>query len=254
MFKQRLPWSDYTDDQELGQEPDEPLEIESRNWKRYLQWSGIVTATLLLVPVLMILSMRWIAPRTSAYMLLYSPKQTTIHHRWVPWSAISPHMPIAVVAAEDQKFPHHFGFDFEAIGDALEENKRRKRPRGASTISQQVSKNLFLWSGGGYFRKGLEAVLTVLIEVLWPKKRILEVYLNIAEFGPGVYGVGAASQIYFHKPAAALLEPEAALLAAVLPNPRRLRVQYPSPYVQERAWEIQRQITGLGGPGYLNLN
>ncbi len=186
-------------------------------------------------------------------MLQYGAGRSKPHYQWVPWKEISPHMTIAVVAAEDQKFPHHWGFDLDAISNALEENRRRSRPRGASTISQQVAKNLFLWPGRSYLRKGLEAYFTVFIELLWPKRRILEIYLNIAEFGPGVFGVGAASRAYFKKPPSKLLPGEAAILAAVLPNPRRLKAASPSDYVQQRAFQILRQMNRLGGPGFLKI-
>jgi monofunctional glycosyltransferase len=252
MLKNKFPWSDWSDDPELGQTESAPCKNNPLYWRRIWQWSWKIVAGLVITSTLMTLSLRWIAPRTSAFMSLYGPKQTTLRYQWVPWSKMSSHLPIAIVAAEDQKFPNHWGFDLEAIGDALEENKQRSRPRGASTISQQVAKNLFLWSGRSYLRKGLEAYFTIQIELLWPKKRILEVYLNIAQFGPDIYGVGAASQAYFHKPPAELLQWEAALLAAVLPNPHRLSAKYPSEYVQQRAAEIQHQIDGLGGPGYLS--
>ncbi|MBP6597457.1 MAG: monofunctional biosynthetic peptidoglycan transglycosylase, partial [Arenimonas sp.] len=164
---------------------------------------------------------------------------------------LSPHLPIALVAAEDQKFPQHRGFDLDAIDKALDSNARGGRVRGGSTISQQTAKNLFLWSGGGYFRKGLEAWYTLLIEAMWPKRRILEVYANIAEFGDGVYGAEAAAQQYFGKPASDLSAAEAARLAAVLPNPKKYNAEHPGPYVQRRAAWIQRNVRNLGGPGYL---
>ena len=126
------------------------------------------------------------------------------HYDWVDLEQISPHAALAVIAAEDQQFPFHTGFDMKSIREAVRENAHRKRPRGASTITQQVAKNLFLWNGASYVRKGIEAWLTVLIEALWPKERILEVYLNIAQFGRGVYGVEAASQKFYRKPAARL--------------------------------------------------
>jgi monofunctional biosynthetic peptidoglycan transglycosylase len=160
-------------------------------------------------------------------------------------------MRLAVVAAEDQKFPHHWGFDFESIEDAVQHKGPRGRLRGASAITQQVARNLFLWPGRSYIRKGLEAYFTVLLEGLWPKRRILEVYLNIAEFGDGAYGVYAASQTFFSKRPAELQTQEAALLAAVLPNPARLHVRNPSAYVHERAGWIEEQMTRLGGPAYL---
>lgn len=158
-------------------------------------------------------------------------------HQWVPWERISKNAALAVIAAEDQKFLEHDGFDFEAIGKAVDDAQRGRRLRGASTISQQVSKNLFLWGGQNWFRKGLEVWFTVWIEFLWPKERILEVYLNSAQFGHGVWGVQAASRAYFGKDAAKLTRPEAAALAAVLPSPNYYRVVNPGPYIRRRqAW------------------
>ena len=160
-------------------------------------------------------------------------------------------MALAVIAAEDQKFPDHHGFDVESISTQLEKKAAGKRARGASTISQQVAKNLFLWSGRSYMRKGFEAYFTVLIECFWPKRRILEVYLNIAEFGDGVYGVSAAADTFFGKPAAKLTHGDAARLAAVLPNPKRLHVENPTPHqVTKRRW-IEQQMRQLGGTQYL---
>jgi monofunctional biosynthetic peptidoglycan transglycosylase len=147
--------------------------------------------------------------------------------------------------------PQHRGFDFKQIDKALADAERGRRVRGASTISQQVAKNIFLWRGQSWFRKGLEAGITVLIELCWGKQRILEVYLNVAEFGRGTYGVQAASQRYFHKDATRLNRSEAALLAAVLPAPTRFKVQAPSAYVKRRQAWIQRQMTALGGTSWL---
>ena len=141
-----------------------------------------------------------------------------LRHTWANLDRISPNLPLAVIASEDQKFPEHWGFDVEAIEKAYALNKHSHKVRGASTISQQVAKNLFLWSGRSYFRKGLEAYFTLLIEACWPKRRILEVYLNVAEFGMGTYGAEAAAQRFFHKSAARLTRSDAAVLAAVLPN------------------------------------
>lgn len=210
----------------------------------------------IVVTALPVLLMRWWNPFSSAFMLNaklvhFSEQSYTTRFKWVDLDRISPHAAIAVVAAEDQQFPFHRGFDFDSIRDAIEENATRKRPRGASTISQQVAKNLFLWSGGGYVRKALEAWFTVLIEILWPKERILEVYLNIAQFGRGVFGVEAASQKFFQKPASKLTRVEAATLAAVLPNPIRMRADRPSAYVQSRRDWILDQMRGLGGSAYL---
>ena len=164
------------------------------------------------------------------------------HSDWVAMDKISPWMGLAVIAAEDQKFPEHWGFDVSAIEKALAHNERHDtRIRGASTLSQQTAKNLFLWDGRSWLRKGLEAGLTVGIETVWSKKRILTVYLNIAEFGDGIFGVEAAAQRYFHKPASQLTPGEAALLAAVLPNPIRYRqamcaVVRPGSYARCDSW------------------
>jgi len=172
-------------------------------------------------------------------------------YRWVSLEQISSHAALAVIASEDQLFPFHAGFDINSIREAVRANERGKRLRGASTISQQVAKNLFLWSDHSFVRKGLEAWFTVLIEAMWPKERILEVYLNIIQLGKGVYGVEAASQRYFHKPAARLSSSEAAVLAAVLPNPLRLHADNPSRYVLSRRDWILGQMSDLGGSSYL---
>jgi monofunctional biosynthetic peptidoglycan transglycosylase len=164
---------------------------------------------------------------------------------------ISPQLPIALVAAEDQNFPTHHGFDLKAIDKAMASNRRGRKVRGASTISQQLAKNLFLWQGRSYLRKGLEAWYTVLIEATWPKSRIIEVYANVVEFGDGIYGAEAAAQYYFHKPAARLSAAESARLAAVLPSPRRYSAGKPGPYVQRRARWIEGQVRHLGGAAYL---
>jgi monofunctional biosynthetic peptidoglycan transglycosylase len=158
-------------------------------------------------------------------------------------------MLLAVIAAEDQKFPQHWGFDVEAIESVLD--KQNGRMRGASTLSQQTAKNLFLWDGRSWLRKGLEAGLTLGLEGVWSKRRILTVYLNIAEFGDGIFGVEAAAQRYFHKPASRLTMTEAALLAAVLPNPLRFRADAPSGYVRQRQAWIMRQMRQLGGTTYI---
>ncbi len=177
------------------------------------------------------------------------------HSDWTSMDEISPWMGLAVIAAEDQKFPEHWGFDVAAIEKALAHNERNEtRVRGASTLSQQTAKNLFLWDGRSWLRKGLEAGLTVGIETVWSKKRILTVYLNIAEFGDGVFGVEAAAQRYFNKPASRLTMSEAALLAAVLPNPIRFKANAPSGYVRSRQAWILRQMRQLGGEGFMARN
>ncbi|AKH64171.1 MULTISPECIES: monofunctional biosynthetic peptidoglycan transglycosylase [Photorhabdus] len=174
---------------------------------------------------------------------------------WVGHEQISPNIALAVIAAEDQKFPQHWGFDFDAIENALEHNQNNSgRLRGASTISQQTAKNLFLWDGRSWLRKGLEAGMTFAIELAWSKSRILTVYLNIVEFGDGIFGVEEASRHYFHKSASQLTASEAALLAAVLPNPHRYKVNAPSAYVLQRQQWILRQMRLLGGVNYLKKN
>ncbi|GAA0717096.1 monofunctional biosynthetic peptidoglycan transglycosylase [Dokdonella soli] len=215
-------------------------------------------ATWLALSVLAVLILRFVPPIASAVMLedwigarLDGDRTFALHYRWTPWDRVAKTLPIALVAAEDQKFPFHHGFDFDAIQSALAEADDGERLRGASTISQQVAKNLFLWSGRSFVRKGLEAYFTVLLETLWPKRRILEVYLNVAELGDGIYGVGAASELFFHTTPAQLDAHQAALLAAVLPNPTRFRVERPSAYVQRRAAWIQHQANQLGGAAYL---
>ncbi len=206
----------------------------------------------------MVALLRWVHPPISAFMAeatvaawMARDPGYHLHHRWVSLTQISPYLALAVVASEDQKFPEHWGFDVAAIEKAYQLNQHSHRVRGASTISQQVAKNLFLWSGRSYFRKGLEAYFTVLIEACWPKRRILEMYLNIAEFGPGVYGAEAAAQRFYLKPATRLSRSDAATLAAVLPNPKLYLAAAPSRYVlQRRAW-ILDQMQALGGPEML---
>jgi monofunctional biosynthetic peptidoglycan transglycosylase len=166
-------------------------------------------------------------------------------HQWVPLEQISRHVLQAAVASEDQKFLDHNGFDLQAIEKALVYNSKGKKIRGASTISQQTAKNVFLWSGRSWFRKGLESGFTVLIEAVWGKRRILEIYLNSIEFGPGVFGVEAAAQQYFNRSAAQLTAQQAALLVTVLPNPHRFLLQRPSPYMLKRQQWVQKQMRQL---------
>lgn len=201
-------------------------------------------------------ALRVVPPLTSAFMLRarFVEGCDPVEYRWTPRDRIAPAVFLAVLAAEDQRFAEHAGFDFEAIEDALE---ARGAPRGASTISQQVAKNLFLWPDRSWLRKGLEAWLTVWIEAFWPKQRILEVYVNVAQFGRCTFGVGAASRRFFGVEPARLGMGQASLLAAVLPNPIERRVDAPSPRVRARAARIARQAGGMtraypvddGGPG-----
>src|SRR5690554_6562942 len=202
---------------------------------------------------LTILLFRFVNPPTSAFMLAYQlgTAPEPLRQEWMPMEEISPWMPLAEVASEDQWCAFHLGVDFEAIRKAVSEHNAVEGLRGASTYIQQTGKNLFHWSVRSFVRKALEAVLALGVDGLWPKERVLEVYLNIAEFGPGIYGVEAASEIYFGKPARQLSQNQAARLAAVLPNPKVLSVTSPTAYVQERVAWIQRQMNQLSGLRYL---
>jgi len=225
---------------------------------RLLRSLAILVLAWLALTWLVVLLLRFVPPWTSAMMMerqlgawIHGEKDFRLRQHWVPWKQVSHWVPLAMVAGEDQKFPYHHGFDFDSIQDAMDAADDGRRLRGASTISQQTAKNLFLWNGRSFVRKGLEAWFTVLIEATWPKQRILEVYVNIAELGDGIYGVGAASDAYFHTSPARLGPAQAARLAAVLPSPRRLHADRPSAYVQRRANWIQQQMSQLGGPGYI---
>jgi monofunctional biosynthetic peptidoglycan transglycosylase len=218
---------------------------------RVVKFCLALVALAFVVSLLPVVLLRFVAPPASAYMLIdrHAHRDDAAYrfaYTWTDWADIAPAAGAAVIAAEDQKFLQHSGFDFESISEALEERDRGRGLRGASTITQQVAKNLFLWPGRSWLRKGIEAWFTVLLELCWPKKRILEVYLNVAELGPGTFGVGAAAQRYFGKPAARLTAADSALLAAVLPNPKRLSVAAPSAYVRERQQWIERQMRQLG--------
>jgi monofunctional glycosyltransferase len=228
--------------------------------RRGFRWRLLRALLLLaLIPVaasvLITASLRFIDPPTSAFMLARqfsadAAAPARVDYRWQPWEQLSPALLVALVAAEDQHFPVHRGFDMAAIESVLSA-RGDGRMRGASTISQQVAKNLFLWSGRSWIRKALEAWFTVLIETFWSKQRILEVYANIAEFGDGIYGAEAAAQRHFGIPARQLDPSRAARLAAVLPNPRRYSASAPGPYVLNRQAWIAQQARQLGGPDYL---
>jgi len=215
---------------------------------RFGRWLAKFTLKLalfaMLVSAALVLPWRWLPPPTSAFMLRERFTGRTLYQRWVPYPSISRNLVLCVIAAEDQKFAAHKGFDVDAIVRATQE--RRRSPRGASTISQQLAKNLFLWPGRSFVRKGLEAYFTVWLEQTWPKRRILELYLNVAESGPGIFGAQAASDVMFGKPASQLSLREAALLAAVLPSPKRMSAMHPSAYVDERAGQIERVALALG--------
>jgi monofunctional biosynthetic peptidoglycan transglycosylase len=226
--------------------------------RRVLRIIGLLVLSWLGLTWLMVLVLRFVPPWTSAVMMerqldawVHREPDFHLQHHWVPWSKVSPWVPLAMVAGEDQKFPFHHGFDFDSIQSAIDAADDGHRLRGASTISQQTAKNLFLWNGRSFVRKGLEAYFTVLLEATWPKQRILEVYMNIAQLGDGIYGVGAASDNYFHQSPAQLGPSQAARLAAVLPSPDRFHADHPSAYVIDRSHWIEQQMSQLGGPGYL---
>jgi monofunctional glycosyltransferase len=229
-----------------------------RRLRGLLKLLGIAVAAWLVLTVMVVLALRWVDPPTSAFMLqrwvaghFESGRPPYVYHEWVDWDSIPRGVALAAIAAEDQRFPRHGGFDLLEIERAWKRYQAGGRLRGASTISQQTAKNLFLWPGRDPLRKGLEAGLTLLIEALWPKQRILEVYLNIAQFSPDTFGVGAAAWRYFDRPVVALDTRQAALLAAVLPNPEHYRLEAPSAKVRGRADWIRRQMRNLGGSAYL---
>ncbi len=226
-------------------------------WKRIFRFLWKAMLWTLGITLLLVIVLKWMPILFTPTMLFRSMgawlqgEDAHIYYEWVSYENMADHVKVAVVASEDQRFPQHFGLDFAAIKQAMEENKYRKRRRGASTISQQVAKNVFLWQGGGFFRKALEVPLTYLIEIIWGKQRILEVYLNIAEMGPQTFGVQAASKRYFGKTAQNLNVVEAATLAAVLPSPQNYSAQNPSYFVTQRRGQIMYQMQLLGGFSYL---
>lgn len=238
-----------------------PRNVSSSAGKPRRRWLRLLLKTvgvLALISVLQVIVLRFVPPPMTAFMLwrqvdarVDGDKDYRWRYNWRPLGEMSPNVPVALVAAEDQLFAEHYGFDVVAIEKAYANNAKGKRVRGGSTISQQVAKNLFLWSGGGYFRKGLEAWYTLLIETLWPKHRIIEMYANIAEMGDGVYGAQAAARKFWRTDAKNLSRSQAARLAAVLPNPKRYNAANPGPYVSRRARWIERQMGRIGGRGYL---
>lgn len=224
---------------------------------RWVLWLPLAFA---LGSVLLVGALRWWSPSVTAFMAtawvdarLTGAREFEFRQRFVPLSAQTPWLAVAAIAAEDQKFPRHRGFDVDAMRAAFRDHQHGARLRGASTITQQLAKNLFLWSGRSWARKGLEAWFTVLLETLLDKRRILELYVNLVEFGPGIYGVEAASQRFFGHGAATLRAEEAALLAAVLPNPRSYDAAAPGAYVRARQRWILAQMRQLGGARLLKV-
>lgn len=221
--------------------------------RRWLFRLAVLLILFLALGIALTLPLRWLDPATTAFMLGDDSGRDPLLREWQDWEQMGSAAALAVVAAEDQRFDRHVGLDLHSIRDSIEQAQEGSALRGASTITQQVAKNLYLWPGRSFVRKGLEAYFTLLLEVFLPKKRILEIYLNIAEFGPGIYGVTAASRHYFGKPPSRLYDSEAALLAAVLPNPTRFRVAEPSDYVRERQAWILGQMQRLRRAGWLTL-
>lgn len=230
--------------------------------RRWLRWLLALPLLFAAASLLQVAVLRFVDPPFSAFMAARQLEawgrgdwSFRLSYAWRDLDQIAPSLPVSVVAAEDQNFAQHSGFDFKAIEKARVHNAKGKRTRGGSTISQQVAKNLFLWQGRSavtrWPRKAVEAWYTVLIEALWPKKRILEMHVNVAEFGDGVYGAQAAARHFWGKDAARLSPLESARLAAVLPAPRRYSASKPGPYVQRQSARIQRQVRQIGGTGYL---
>jgi monofunctional glycosyltransferase len=214
-------------------------------WKSAIGFVGI--------SIFFVLLFRYLPVPVTPLMLIRSGEQLSagkkmqLHHNWVSFNEISKNLSLAVVCSEDQNFMNHFGFDFKAIEHSVEASRKgKKRLRGASTISQQTAKNVFLWPGRSWVRKGFEVYFTLLIEIFWSKERILEVYLNSIEMGNGIYGAEAASRVYFKKNAKNLSRTQAAAIAAVLPNPREYKANPPSPYIKSRIRWIVQQMSQLG--------
>jgi monofunctional biosynthetic peptidoglycan transglycosylase len=220
--------------------------------RRSLRWLGRAIVLFVAVTVILAAVYRFVPPPLTPLMVIRLFEGNWIHKDWVSYEEISPNLVRAVIASEDAGFCSHWGFDIEAIRKALRHNAKSPRLRGGSTISNQTAKNAFLWPGDitvtRYARKAIEPYFTLLIESMWGKKRILEVYLNVVEWAPGVYGAEAAAQHHFGKPAAQLSRREAALLAAALPNPREYNAGKPGPYVSRRAGQIQAQMNDVADP------
>lgn len=208
---------------------------------------------LMLFSVFLILLMRWVNPWGSMLMVERKMANWNINQQriWKDWDQISDNIKIAVIAAEDQQFANHWGFDFKAINRALNYNKNNRKIRGASTITQQVAKNIFLWSSRNWIRKGVESWFTVWIELIWSKQRTLEIYLNSVEWGEGIFGIEAASRHYFGVSAKQLTKEQASLLAAILPNPRKWSPVNPNILTQKKAKWILGQMENLDTKKYL---
>lgn len=214
--------------------------------KPFLKELKKLVLILLIAQLVYIVLLKWVDPPITITQFTNWMEGNGLKRDYISYKEMSPNIKLAVMASEDQLFPDHNGFDVESIKKAWsEKSKKRKRVRGASTISQQVAKNVFLWQGRSWVRKGLEVYFTFMIELIWGKERILEVYLNVAEMGKGIFGVEAASRNYFKKPAKKLTRAEAAMIAACLPNPKKFRVQPPSNYISRRYPQIMVQMNNI---------
>jgi monofunctional glycosyltransferase len=224
--------------------------------KKIMSWTWKLSIYFIIFSVAWVIALKWIPIWITPTMIdrklsaIVDGKDSKIYYDWTSYEDISKEMALSVVSAEDQQFPNHFGFDFDAMSSAFRHNLKGRKIKGASTISQQVAKNVFLWQGRSYIRKVLEAWFTVLIEIIWGKERILEVYLNVAETGEMTFGAEAASLRYYGHSCNILSRPEAARIAAVLPNPIRFSIAKPSGYVVRRTHFVMRQMRGLGR-GYI---
>ncbi len=217
-----------------------------RRWRRPLILWGLFLGIAL--PCALVALFRVVAPPITPLMVIRHIQGAGLERRWIPLEAVSAELIRAVIVSEDAQFCRHHGFDWDSLGDAVDTYERGGRLRGASTLSMQTAKNVFLWPGRSFVRKGLEAGFTVLIEMLWGKRRILEVYFNVVEWGDGLYGAEMAAQRYFHRPARDLTRRQAAALAAILPNPRRFSPLNPSPFIQARIRTIDARMGHIGVP------
>lgn len=230
------------------------------SWKKRIQkWLLKAAIYFFVISIIWVVVLKFVPVWLTPFMVvrkveaLIEGRNSKVYSDWASYDELSKEAALAVVASEDQRFPDHWGIDFKAMQNAFSHNWRGRKIRGASTISQQVAKNVFLWHGRSYIRKALEAYFTLLIEVIWGKERILEVYLNIAETGNMTFGVESAAQRYYGKSAASLTREEAARIAAVLPSPKRFSIKNPSGYVQRRTNQIARQMRMLGRKHIANL-
>lgn len=211
--------------------------------KRLVRWLLVLVIVL---PLILTLIYRFLPVPITPLMVIRLFEGESLHKTWQPSDKIAPSLKAAVIASEDNKFCQHNGFDWDAFADVAEEFKNQGKLRGGSTISMQTAKNLYLWPGRSWIRKGLEAAYTPMLELIVPKERIMTLYLNIAEFGPGIYGAEAAAQAYFNTSASALSAHQSALLAAVLPNPRQYNAARPSAYISGRAATIRVRALQMG--------